>query len=379
MLHIVSRLARGGAETWLMHVLRRTAGSGMQMDFATHRGRAGDYEAEARSLGSRVVCVGRPLWAASYVRNLARALRAWGPCDVVHCHVPYVGGLALWVAHQRGVPVRVCHVHSDLADREAAAGRAWRVAFRMAKRMIGRYATSMLFVSERAARGFFGSRWAEDPRRRVLPCGIDLSSFRRTGYDAGIRAELGLAPDSFVLGHVGRFTEDKNHPFLLDILGEVVREVPSARLLLVGEGAGQPAVQALVARKGLSGAVLFAGTRDDVPRLLLGAVDAFVLPSKREGVPLAGMEAQAAGLPLFLPFGIAEELDVIPSLITRLPTGATPATWAEAICLSRGADRISQGEALAVLERSTFNIDRSVESLLEVYREGLRARRGADV
>ena len=93
---------------------------------------------------------------------------------------------------------------------------------------------------------------------------------------------------------------------------------------------------------------------------------------------MVGMEAQAAGLPLFLPTGIAEELDVVPALITRLPTGAPPAAWAEEICRSRRADRISRREALAEMERSEFNVERGAQSLLDTYRQALRVRQGTD-
>ena len=112
---------------------------------------------------------------------------------------------------------------------------------------------------------------------------------------------------------------------MLEIVRHVMGADPKTRLVLIGDGPMRSAIERQAADLGLTGRVVFAGCRVDVTRLLLGAVDVFVMPSLREGLPLAGIEAQAARLPCVLSDAITCELDVLPQLIRRLSL-ATPAS-----------------------------------------------------
>src|SRR5207247_1780445 len=115
-----------------------------------------------------------------------------------------------------------------------------------------------------------------------------------------IRREMGFAPNELVIGHVGRFELQKNHDLLLRIHAEVLKLRPEARLLMIGEGSLLEASRATAAQLGIAGQVRFAGARPDVARLMLGVMDVFVMPSSWEGLGLAAVEAQAAGLPSIL-------------------------------------------------------------------------------
>jgi glycosyltransferase involved in cell wall biosynthesis len=129
-------------------------------------------------------------------------------------------------------------------------------------------------------------------------------------------------------------------------------------------------VERKVARLKLRGAVVFAGARPDVPRLMRGAMDLFVLPSLFEGLPLVGIEAQAAGLPCVFSDTITPEVDALPPLVSRLSLTRGASAWADAI-LGRLARRpaVTPGEALEVLRRSSFNIENSVRALERFYEE----------
>src|SRR5262249_24533295 len=115
--------------------------------------------------------------------------------------------------------------------------------------------------------------------------------------------------------------------------------------------------------------VRFLGVRGDVPRLLRGAMDVFLLPSRYEGLPLAGIEAQAAGLPCILSNTITEELDVGAGLVHRLPLSPPAADWAEAVSAARHSQpRISPAAALAAVKGSPFNLHNAVRQLEDFYR-----------
>ena len=158
----------------------------------------------------------------------------------------------------------------------------------------------------------------------------------------------------------------KNHRFLINIAAEVFRREPRAYLLLVGDGPLRSEIEQLVAQSGLQNRIRFAGLRPDVPRLMQNVMNVFVLPSFFEGLPLVGIEAQAAGLSLVLSDTITPELDAVPEKIRRVSLQQPPSVWAEAI-LAAAALKATQSP-LATLESSAFNIDQSARQLEAVYR-----------
>jgi glycosyltransferase involved in cell wall biosynthesis len=179
---------------------------------------------------------------------------------------------------------------------------------------------------------------------------------------------LGLPDDAQVIGHVGRFVEQKNHGQLLEIAAEVMRRRSDTWLLLVGEGPLLPEVQRHAEELGISQRVVFAGVRPDVPRLMLEAMDLFLFPSLHEGLGLVLVEAQAAGLPCIYSDVVPREADVAMPLLHRLPLSESPEVWAERVVRSLdGPAPLSATMAYQRLAESTFGIQHSVSALRRVY------------
>jgi glycosyltransferase involved in cell wall biosynthesis len=373
VLHLVGAMNPGGIETWLLHVLRILDRQRFRVDFMVSTDQQSTYDSDLVSLGSRIIpCLGhRNPW--SYGRKFRRILRDEGPYDIIHSHMAHFSGFALRLAHRAGVRVRIAHSHSDISADNARASLPRKLYLALMGRWLARYSTCGLAASGKAAASLYGPGWRSDPRWRLLYCGIDLTPFEQAPDPVAVRAELGLPAASFVLGHVGRFVEAKNHPFLVEIAAEVIRREPRARLLLVGDGPLRPAVERQVAEAGLTDHVLFAGGgRRDVPRLLLGAVDVFVMPSLYEGLPLGGLEAQAAGLPCVLSEAITPEVVHIPRLVQWLSLAQPASHWAEAVLAARQAKAdTSQAEALALMRQSPFDIRASVRELEQLYERSL--------
>lgn len=369
ILHVVGGMTRGGIETWLMHVLRATNRAEIQMDFAVGVSEPCPYDEEVRALGSRILPCLQTSSPRAYARNFRRLLREHGPYDVVHSHVHHFSGYVLRLAHQAGVPVRIAHSHIDTSSLQASAGPARRAYYALASYLIRRHATHGLAASELAASSLFGPRWKSDSRWQVLHYGVDLAPFRDPVDPSCLRASLGIEPGALVLGHVGRFVEQKNHAFLLDVAAQVMARRPDARLLMVGDGVLRAAIEQKARLLGLADKMLFAGLRSDVARLMLGAMDAFVLPSFFEGLPVVGIEAQAAGLPCFLSDTISTETDCVKPLIHRLSVRQAPAAWAETIlAVSAGDPGIAQPAALATVAQTSFDIIVSQARLEHLYR-----------
>jgi glycosyltransferase involved in cell wall biosynthesis len=367
VLHIVGGMNRGGVETWLMHVLRHIDRERFQMDFMVHTAEACSYDNQVRAFGSRILPCLHPNRPWRYAKSFLRTVAAYGPYDIVHSHVHHYSGYTLLLAQRAGIPIRIAHSHNDASPQDISPSPLRRIYLTTTDHFIRRYATIGLAASGKAAEALFGRECRSSSFCRLLYYGIDLAPFRSQA-DPSVRAALQLPPDAFVIGHVGRFDEQKNHRFLLEIFRQVADADPRARLMLIGDGALRPAIEQRVAELGLTRRVVFTGVRADVPRLLLNALDLFVMPSLYEGLGLVCIEAQAAGLRCLFASTIPDEADTVPQLVTRLQLSQPASAWARVVIDTRNqARRISQAEALALVEKSPFDIRRSVAELTGLY------------
>ena len=142
-----------------------------------------------------------------------------------------------------------------------------------------------------------------------------------------LRTELGIE-DNFVVGHIGRFSQQKNHEFLIEIFREIKKLRRNATLLLIGKGELTDKIQKQVDEAELGDSVKFLGVRKDVPALL-SAMDIFVFPSFFEGMPNTVIEAQTSGLPCLVADTITKEAEVT-TLVRFKGLHDTADSWAEA-------------------------------------------------
>jgi glycosyltransferase involved in cell wall biosynthesis len=328
ILHVLGKLDRGGVETWLVQVLRHIDREQYQMDFLVHTTDAGAYDEEVRWLGARIIpCLGYTN-PARYARNFLKALYQYGPYDVVHSHVHHFSGYVLMLAKIGGVPVRIAHSHSDTRLADSSAGGA-RKAYRVAMRSLIRTCSNGgLAVSTEAGNDLFGGPLSSHSAWKLQHLGIDLSRFNAQVDRHAVRRALGISQDALVVGHVGRFSTEKNHAFIIEIASELIRREPRVMFLLVGDGPLRASIEAMVVSCSLQNHFLFTGIRDDVPILMKGAMDAFLFPSLREGLPITLLEAQAAELKCVISDLISAEAEVVPGLIQRESVGSSAAVWA---------------------------------------------------
>ncbi len=366
ILHVLRCLDYGGAETWLLNVLRHIDRKRFKMDFTVHAARPGAYDEEVRRLGARIIpCLINHRRPWRFARRFKHILREYGPYDVVHSHVHHYSGFVLRWAHQAGVPMRIAHSRSLLPAGSPTPLR--RIYLCLMKRWVARYATAGLAVSGKAAEALYGPDWKQDPRWRVFARAIDLEPFSRNVDRDVVRREQGIPSQALVLGHVGRFVWEKNHEFLIKIAAEVTRRQSDTRLVLVGDGPLRSEIQRKAAGLGLADNVIFTGSRSDVPRLL-GTMDVFVFPSLQEGLPGAVLEAQAAGLPCILSDGVTTEADVVGPLVQRVGLDRPASVWADAILASQQTEPpLTRNEALKTMQNSPFNIVTGTRALERCY------------
>ena len=237
----------------------------------------------------------------------------------------------LLAAFLGGATVRITHVH-NCAPQPLLKQKTLGV-------LLNRLVTRPVACSEAAGKMLYTRPFT------VLTNGVDCKRFSFSPeIRAAIRNELHIS-DAFVVGHIGRFSPQKNHRRLLRIFASLLQLRPSAVLLLCGEGEDMAGCREEAAKLDIADSVLFLG-KVEQPQNYYQAMDVFVLPSLFEGLPLVGVEAQCAGLPCVFSDAITKETGILPNCVF-LPLEAPDASWADAIVNGRVPDRASAAELVA--------------------------------
>jgi len=376
ILHSVGHLLRGGIEMWLYQTIRKLTQFDHHVLVRTDKEEP--FTAAFREIGARVVpCAnyGNPV---RYGINFNRVIHENGPYDILHVHGSNPNGLlALLLAKQLGIPATIVHSHNDVRPLLATRGTAYGSYVALTMQCLRQFADRGFAVSVRAAESMFGASWQHDDRWALLYCGVNFEPFAETP-DPHLRKLLGIPDGAFVVGHVGRFHEQKNHQFLVKIAQEAVKTSPDVHFLFIGDGDLRTDIVCQVRSLGLEPHVTFVPDTLCVPQFMLGVMDCFVFPSRYEGLGLVAVEAQAAGLPCVLSDRIPPEVVVYSQLVTVLALEDSPQHWADAILNSKGRRVQPSHQHLQQFYDSQFNLDRCAQSLADAY-ELLAAGRPAQL
>lgn len=290
--HIVGKWVGGGVEAVIMNYYRHIDRNKIQFDFLCDDDSTNIPYDEIEKLGGRIILVPPYQKVFKYHKELKRIFKE-NKYKIVHSHINTLSVFPLFAAKCAGVPVRIAHSHSTTNKKE------WKKnLLKLALRPFSKvFATKYMCCSELAGRWLFGDKEFDKGNVYILNNAIDLDKFK---YDEKLRIkkrkELGIKDDTLVIGHIGRFVEQKNHRFLIDIFNELHKKNPNSILLLVGQGPLQEEIKEKVHSIGLDDSVIFLGQRNDVNDLYQ-AMDLFLFPSLYEGLGMVVIEAQAASLP----------------------------------------------------------------------------------
>lgn len=356
ILHIVSSLnINAGVMSVIMNYYRHIDRKEIQFDFLYYYEMNESHGPEIEGLGGRIFYITPPSFSPSYQKGLDIFFKEHrGEFAAVHCHDIFGPQVYGWAAKKSGIRHVIVHSHTTkFSDKRLSALRNW-----MLNLFVGLFATDFMACSPEAGR-LFGRR-----KVRQLNNAIDCGRFR---FDeerrTEIRRELGIGQNVPVLGHVGRFSPQKNHAFILEIFDQVHRIMPEVRLLLVGHGELYDEVQEIIRSRGLVGSVICTGKRSDVPELL-SVMDMFLLPSLFEGAPVSVIEAEATGLPCLMSDVVTRCVAVENCIY--LPLLAPASLWAERATdlVKRSTDRSGAAEKMGI---AGFDIYQEAEKLAEFY------------
>lgn len=363
-LHVFASLDRGGAETWLMDVMRHLGGHSLRIDVCVIKENRGAYEDEFERLGGRVhrCPLGRNV--LSFNRRF-RDLLARENYDVVHSHLYYFSGLVLRAAAKAGVAIRVAHNHpvEDLKNERATR----RLYTWLMMRWMRAFGTHFVGPTRASLEAMWGPHWNRDANKRIIYNGIRIERFLEPVDRNEIRRELGLPESAKIVLNVGRFAPHKRQGILVDVAERVRAERPDVYFVLIGAGPLRDEVQAHVRQKGLEEGFRFVAGLPSIDPYWLSA-DVFAFPSCNEGFGIVIAEAAAAGLPVVacdIP-GVREAAAACPT-IELLPVDAPPAAWSDMILRFLNSPRPSDADRRTMLRKFPFTIEASRVSLLDLY------------
>ena len=277
----------GGVEMVVMNYYRHIDRSKVQFDFFVIEGSTIPQRREIESMGGRVFVVPKYTRLFEY-ENAIQKLFKKNNYSIVHSHMNTLSVLSLYGAKIAGVPNRILHNHSTAGKGETKKN----IAKYMLKPFAKLFATKLCACSKLAGDWIYGKR----TKYHVFNNAIDLEKYKYNHEEREkLRRELCLERKK-VIGHIGRFCYQKNHELLIDIFYEVLQKEKDAILLLIGEGETERNIKSKVNDLGIADNVLFLGRKEDAYRYYQ-AMDLFLLPSRYEGLPVVGVEAQASGLP----------------------------------------------------------------------------------
>jgi len=358
VLHAVTRMDRGGIETFLMRVYRNIDRERVQFDFLVHKSTQGAYDNEILSLGGRIFPIAfsyNPLALPRYISDLKTFFNAHPEFRIAHAHLNAFNGIFLSATASFGVPERIAHIHAQSSG-SALREPLWNLITRAGRKSF----TRRYACSTQAGLWAYGRQASFSVIQNGIP--LELFTFDDEAR-ARVRHHYGL-DGRLVIGHVGAFRPDKNQGFLLEVLAEVRKHDKTASLLLVGAGNELAKVKAQAAGLGLSDHVIFAGEASN-PEKYYSAMDVFAFPSIDEGFGIVAIEAQASGLPCILSTGVPKEAAAT-DLAIRLPLNenANAEQWAAEILrrATKARDRL-----LCQAELTDFDIVKTAQQLQQVY------------
>ena len=365
VLHVLTAMNRAGAETMLMNLYRSIDREKVQFDFAVSTTEKCDYDEEIELLGGRLIRYPRYKGNNhfSYVRWWNEFFQTNHEYAIVHGHIGSTAAIYLKIAKKYGC-FTIAHSHS--ASQLKSFHDYMYKLYSYRTRYIADF---FIGCSEKALVSRYGKRVARNKQKcTILENSIDIKQYAYSSEVCQqVKEELNIKDYGFIVGTVGRFTEAKNPFFIVDIIYELKKTCADFKFLWAGTGELKEKVVRYIHEKKLQDDILLLGVRNDIPRILQ-AMNVFILPSQFEGLPVVGIEVQAAGIPMLCSDRVTPEIGIT-DCVKFLHINSTD-PWVEALqkektfrrCLgapeelaSAGYDVVAESKKLVAFYHSIMN------------------------
>lgn len=273
--------------------------------------------------------------------------------DIIHCHLANAGAFYLRYAKKYGVKTRILHSHATISADKLLKRIRNNIFIPISRKYANHY-----FACSKAA----GYYLFKNKNFHLINNAVYCEKYLFNNYiREKVRKELNIK-DKIVIGNIGRFSPQKNHNFIIDVFNNLQSKYDDAVLILVGEGPIEHAIREKVQRLNLEDKVIFISKSKFVNELYQ-AMDVFLLPSLYEGLPVVGIEAQCADLPLVVSNNITKELDITNN-VKFMSLNANIDMWVSEIMNSIKTERKQNKKNL---EEMNYDIYKEAKNLENIY------------
>ena len=360
VLYFVDRLRHGGIQQLILEILKHYDRENMQIDLLIFNdGETYPLEEEIRKLGINIYKIDgwikTPLSYITQKKVLDKFYKEHHDYKVVHLHSSSKNFLVLKEAKKYGIPMRIAHSHN--------------IGFQTknkAKILIGNILKNELIKNATdyfACVWLFGDNIINTILFKVILYAVEYDKFKyNKEARCKIREEININEECILFGNVGRFTNQKNHTFLIDIFNEINKINQNTKLILIGIGEKEEEIRQKVNNLELKNRIIFAGFKNNVNEYM-SAIDVFLMPSLYEGLPVVGVEAQASGLPCFMSKDVITNEVKITNNVKFISLDNTEKEWAEEILKSD----LNRKDTINELKEAGYLIDDMVKKLQDYY------------
>ena len=361
ILHYVSKMYRGGLETYIMELYRNIDRNKYQFHFAVHSEENYAYNDEIIKLGGKIIVFPK------YSQNPIKYRRLWDTFwesnkekyHAFHYHNNSLSNIeSIRSATSRGFKNIIVHGHSS-----SAKGKKAQIVYDLLHKINQNYINNRKFtrlaVSEEAAIWMYGPKEVDRNNVRVVLNGINYDKFVFDKLKReSLRKDLNMK-DDFVIGHVGNFRTVKNHEFLIKVYSQIIKKNKQSKLVLLGDGELKKDIIQYSKQLGVYDNVIFLGNKPNVTDYL-NAMDTFVFPSLYEGLGLSAIEAQINGLPVIYSDTVPKIIEIT-EYCESLSLGDSYDNWSNKILNTMNL----RNKSSFILKK--FGIDNAVNSIVNIY------------
>lgn len=359
VLEIIGKRPVGGVGTVLLNYHNYIDRDKVQMDYLIFGEQSELFDERVEALGAKVYSYpalsGRQMGKTkAYLEEFFKEHA--DEYDIVHLHAPNIAFLCFPIVKKYGIKYRMIHSHATLYAENKIKAIRNKVLWNMAKKEV----THRIGCSEAAGKFLF-----KQEEFLVMKNAICYDNYL---FDEELRNRIRkqqVVEDMLVIGNVGRFSQQKNQGFLIEIFAEIHKKNPNSILWLIGDGELRESFEQKAKELELINHVKFFGMVDNT-RELYQAMDVMVMPSLFEGLPMVGVEAQASGLPCVFSDTITREVDIVGCPYLSLNESSDK--WAEVVLevaeKRAGNTRRSYADEL---DQLGFNIKLEAKRLEELY------------
>jgi len=365
VLHIMSTCSRNSGIAHVVMNYYKRIYKDVKFDFLLFKDVKDSFENDIVKLGGEVFYSDKPSLKAinDYYCSIQDFFKAKkGYYDIIHLHELYLNPIIMPIAKNNGVKYLIAHSHTN----KLSSSFLGAIKNKLLYIPLNYNANYYLACSNAAGELAFGKRkFNNSANATIVYNAIEFEKYEFSDCNrVSIRRSLGLSDEDVVLGHIGRFSREKNQYFLLKLFEKISKINKNFRLIMIGEGPNKDRIKCLIKRKNLETKIIILDYSNDVGKYL-SAFDLFLLPSKFEGLGNVLIEAQCNGLPCIVSNNVPKEAKINDNYCSLSLNIFNNSSWIKQI-FKMHSNRVFDANNMFFVSR--YNINTESINLLKLYK-----------